>query len=208
MRHLLSFFILFESQQSFCQVSIRNMSLTIDTNIIYHKVDNYLELSGNSQNLMLLSQKGNKVTSYGANKFKVYPTSLGADTLLVYSGKKLLLRKRFRVDTVHTFKVQLGNISKDTATTTEIVVNGGLRIVSVGSFYKNNIRIVSFITSFLGINGEALANDIPTEGNLLTAEQKKVIETLKRNDRISFTIIVIGPDGRRRELAPYIMVIK
>jgi len=208
MRCLFSFFILFAAQQIFCQISIKNTSLTIDTNIIYHKVDNYLEISGSSQNLTLLSSKGNEVTSYNINKFKVHPISLGADTLLVYAGKKLLLRKRFLVDTLSTFKVQLGNIRKDTASTPEILANGGLRIGPVGSFYKNTFHIVSFITSFLGPNGEALAPDIRTDGNLLSTEQKQVIKILKRNDRISFTIIVIGPDGRRRELPPYIMVIK
>jgi GldM C-terminal domain len=115
----------------------------------------------------------------------------------------------FVVDTVYTLRVQLGNLRKDTATTGEIIANAGLRIVPVSSFYKSTFVVISFSASFLGPNGEALSAGILTDGNMLSLAQKQAIKTLKRNDRILFSrIIVGGADTRRREIPPFTIVIK
>jgi hypothetical protein len=127
---------------------------------------------------------------------------------MIYSGKKLLYQKRFEVDTTRALKVQLGNLVRDTASVTDIIINRGL-ILKNTTLYKVYLQVLSFKTSFLGPNSEAIAPDIPTDGNLLTPAQINTIKTLKRGQRIEFNhILVGGADARRREYAPFSIVIK
>ena len=52
-------------------------------------------------------------------------------------------------------------------------------------------------------------NAIPSKSNIITDDQKKLINRLKRNSRITFTDIkAIGADGRQRSLPPVVLRIE
>ncbi len=197
------------SLRAFSQVNIKNTSLLVDSNIMYKDLDNWLTVSGTKEKITLVSKNGNSLSTYDNLRFNVRPTSLQPDTILIYSSKKLLLKKSFTIDTLGKLKFQLGNLEKDSASISEIIVNRGIRFIWKGSFYHYPIHIFSFNTAFVGPNADTLSTYILAEGNLLSNEQIAVIRTLTRNSKIIFErIIVGGPDSRRRETGPYVMVIK
>ena len=52
-----------------------------------------------------------------------------------------------------------------------------------GSPYRCTFHIFRNKTSFFGVNGETLAEDVAADGHMLSEEQKKVIQRLKKITR-------------------------
>jgi hypothetical protein len=203
-------FLLFFYAKAFSQVTIKNISLVkLDTNIMYQELNNWIKVSGTNSNVNLISKNGNSVSRQDKNTFIIIPKTLVSDTLLVYLGKKLLLRKIYLIDTFSLPKIQLGNIQSDTASISEILANKGLRGVIRNCLYDFPIRIVYFSTTFLGQNGDTLSTHLKAEGNLLSKDQETVIRSLKRNCKIVFyDIAVVTAMSRSRIWPPFTIVIK
>jgi hypothetical protein len=199
--------ILFLSLKSYSQVTIKNTSLIKpDTNALIYDVENYLNVAGSSSKVNLVSSAGNAITDEGNNRFKVDVNSKKPETLLVFSGKKLLLEKNFFIDTSSNIKVQLGNIASDTATIAEILANRGLR-VTTNSLYNASLRVLSFRINLISPSSGILYTSDRIEGNLLTTEQQNHIKSLTPNCKIVFENVIVSFCWRR-EMLPFAIVVK
>ncbi len=206
-----AFFLLFFiiSIEVRSQITMKNTSLVSDTNLLFQNMDNWIKISGTNNKVTIISSNQSIISAYDSNKFIVIPKTMKPDTLLVYSNKKLLLKKIFSIDTLPKLIIQIGNIQKDTATTSEIIANKGLRVIYKGSLYYFPVRIISFRTSFVMPWLDTLATRIKVEGNMFSKQQETLIKQLKINSKIIFDEIrVVTPSSRVRELWPLIMTIK
>lgn len=71
--------------------------------------------------------------------------------------------KALQVDSCKIF-VRVGNIIKDTATSSEILANGGLRTVLVGCEMDFHISILQFSVTLIDARGDTTAFSILTKG--------------------------------------------
>lgn len=210
MKPLISTILLLIYFQTNAQVTISNMSLVKpDSNILFQLMDNKIKVLGTNQKADIVSQNGAHIASYDSNTFIINPGTLTHDTILVYAGKKLLLKKIFTIDTLPELSIQLGNIQGDTATTNEIIANKILIAIFKGSLYNNPIRVISFTTTFIGPDAEMQDNIITTQGNLLSNEQVAIIKQLKKNSKILFDdILAVGSESKTRRLSPFTITIR
>ncbi|MDI3322121.1 hypothetical protein [Pinibacter soli] len=208
MKPSLVYIILLFSLKIYAQVSIKNTSLIKpDTNVLAYGSENILVVSGTSAKVDLVSRVGNAVTPTGSNQFAIRARNLNPDTLSVLSGKKLLLKKTFLIDTTFSIKVHVGNITNDTATVGEILANGGIKIV-VNSLRNKPLSIVGFYTTFIGPASDTLAKLIQHNGNLFSSEQQTVIRGLTKNSKIMIDVVLRGSDSRDRAVGPYFIFVK
>ena len=211
MKCTLSILTVFIFLKVYSQVTIKNMSLLRPaSNILFCLIDNKLKVSGTNQKTRIISKNGSTISSYDSNTFSVKPKTLRPDTLLVYAGKELLLKKIFTVDTIPNPSIQLGYIQNDTATVMEILANKVLYASFKGSLLNDPIRILGFSTTFIGPDDDMLNIYIPPiEGNVLSEEQVTIIKQLKQNSKIQFdTIIAITSNPKPRRLAPFTITIR
>jgi GldM C-terminal domain len=212
MKFAISILPVFVFLNVYSQVTIKNMSLVKpDTNILLQHIDNMIKVLGTNQKTHIISRNGSSVSAYDNNTFGVKLKTLSPDTLLVYAGKELILKKIFTVDTIPNPGIQLGYIQHDTATVQEILANKGLNARYKGSLFQDTIRILSFSTTFIGPDGHTLNIYIPPiEGNMLTDEQVAIIKQLRKNSKILFDdiIIVINSNPKKRRLAPFAITIR
>jgi hypothetical protein len=206
MKYLLLHILLFTSLQTYSQIAIKNISIVKpEVNILYQHVDNRLKISGTNTKVNLISKNGFDVSHQDSNTFVIIPKTLKPDTLLVYSGKKLLLTKVFSIDTVSLPKIQLGNIQNDTASVSEILANRGLRSVMKGCLYNFSLRILGFSMTFIG----NLTTRVKIIGNMISKDQETMIRSLRKGDKILFDdIAVVSANSRVRELPPFTIVVK
>lgn len=193
-------------------MTIKNMSLVKpDSNILFYPIDNKIQVLGTNQKTHIISKNGSTITSYDSNTFRVTPKTLKPDTLLVYAGKELLLKKIFIVDTIPNPGIQLGYIQHDTATVQEILANKVLHAMFKGSLLNDPIQVLGFSTTFIGPDDDMLNIYIPPiEGNMLSEEQLAIIKQLKKNSKILFDdiIIAITSNPKKRRLAPFAITIR
>lgn len=211
MNFTLSILPLFVFAQVYSQVTIKNLSLVKpDSNILFYPIDNKLKVSGTNQKTHIISKNGSTISAYDSNTFRIIPKTLRPDTLLVYAGKELLLKKIFTVDTIPNPSLQLGYIQNDTATIQEILANKVLHAMFKGSLLYDPIRILSFSTTFIGPDDSTLNIYIPPiEGNMLSEEQVAIIKQLKKNSKIQFdAIIAMTSNPKPRRLAPFAITIR
>lgn len=209
MKYAIILFFFFISIETRSQVTMKNTSLVTDTNLLYQNMDNWIQVSGINTEVTLISRNQSIVSAYDNNKFIVIPKTMRSDTLLVYSGKRLLFKKNFSIDTLPNLTIQIGNIQKDTATTNDILANKGLSVIFRGSLYYFPVQIVSFRTSFVMPELDTLATRIKVEGNMFSKQQETIIKQLKVNSKIIFDEIrVVSRGSTTRTLWPFIMIIK
>ena len=195
---------------TYAQVTLSNRSLvTPDTSILFQHMENSIKVLGTNRKVHMVSQNGTGIAVHDSNTFVIRPNTLKPDTLLVYAGKKLLLKQVFIIDTVPEPSLQLGNIESDTATINEIMANKVVRAVLKGSLYAFPVRIISFSTTCIGPAGETPDKAIAVQGNLLSPQQEDRIKQLKKNSKILFDdILAVTPDGRTRRLSPFAITIR
>jgi len=211
MKFILSILPVFVLVQVYSQVTVKNMSLVRpDSNILLASIDNRIKVSGTNQKTHIISKNGSTISTYDSNTFRVVPKTLRPDTLLVYAGKELLLKKIFTVDTIPNPSIQFGYIQHDTATVREILANKVLHAMFKGSLLNDPIRILGFSTTFIGPDADTLNIFIPPiEGNMLSEDQVAIIKQLKKNSKIVFdAIIAINSDSKARRLAPFAITIR
>jgi hypothetical protein len=168
-----------------------------------------IKVSGTNQKTHVISKNGLTISTYDSNTFIVNPKTLKPDTLLVYAGKELLLKKIFNIDTMPDLIIQLGYIRHDTATIQEIIANKVLITKFKGSLLYEPIQILSFSTTFIIPNGDMQKIFIPTQGNKLSKEQVAIIKQLKKNSKILFDdIIAVGSNSKKRRLSPFAITIR
>jgi hypothetical protein len=105
--------------------------------------------------------------------------------------------------------VRVGNISRDTASTNEIIANRGLRIISKG--YPSDFRIVllRFAITTINRNGDTIAVNVGTSGNLLSTEQIRELHRLNGFGKVIFHgIHAVAGSARVRELSPVSLIIR
>lgn len=211
MKITLSILGVFVFAQVYSQVTIKNMSSARpDSNILFHPIQNMINVSGTTQKTHIISKNGSTISSFDSNTFRVMPKSLKPDTLLVYAGKELLLKKIFTIDTIPDPTIQLGYIQHESATVREILANKVLNASMKGSLFYDPIRILSFSTTFIGPEGDTLNIFTPSvEGNMLSDEQAAIIKQLKKGSKIVFeAIITFTYNAKPRRLAPFAITIK
>jgi hypothetical protein len=210
MKSIFLFISVLISRNTWSQVAIKNASLVKpDTNALVYWSENVLTVSGTSAKVNLISSVGNTIIATGNNQFSVHPRTLKTDTLSVFAGKNLLLKKAFFFDTTFSIKIHVGNISNDTATVNEILANKGLKVVVNSLHNSPPLRIIGFYTTFTGPSQDTLARHVPAEGNLFTIEQQTIIKRLARNSKIIFDYVVLrAPDSRDRAVGPYFIFVK
>ncbi len=210
MKYATLFGLIFISIKVESQIIIRNASLVVkDTNILIHHVQNRILVTGTTVKVSLISKNGNVISAYDSNEFTIEVRTFSPDTLLVYAGKQLLLKRIFFIDSLPEPSIQFGNIYKDTATVAEILANKGLRITTSGSLYFFEATIASFETTFIGPDSVTLSPPIKTSGNLLSKDQEEIIKSLTRNSKIVFdAIIVMTANNKTRRWSPFTIVVK
>lgn len=180
-----------------------------DSNILIYQMENRIQVAGTNQKTCLTAKNGAGKTPYDSNTYIIKPKSLVPDTLYVYAGEKLLLKKIFRVDTLPELKIQLGSIQDDTATISEMLANKVVMAVFKNSLYYLPIRILSFTTTFIDAPSHMQPNFISVRGNTLSTEQIAIIKTLQQNNKILFEdILAETPDGRTRRLSSFYITIR
>ena len=206
---LLPVFVFF---QLYGQVTIKNLSsLKPESNILFHPKDNKLWISGTKLKPHIISKNGSIISAYDSNTFVVNPKSLTPDTLFVYAGKELLLKKIFTIDTIPEPTIQLGYIQHDTCTVQEIIANKVLNATLKGSLLNDPIKVLGFSTTFIGPDNNTLNIYIPPiEGNMLSNEQVAIIKKLKKNSKILFDDIIIAftSNPKPRRLPPFVVTIR
>lgn len=203
----LSIFILL-SIETCSQITIKNISLLKpDTNVLIYGRENILSVSGTSSKVDLVSRLGNTMVAKGNNQFEIITQNLKTDTLSVFAGKNLLLKKAFSINDSFMLKVHVGNLTSDTATVTEILANRGLKVV-VHPLYHIPNRIVSFAATFVTSPSDTLAKNIRTEGPFFSAEQEYYIKKLRKNSKLILDVRIMFPDSKLREYGPYFIFIK
>jgi hypothetical protein len=193
------------------QISIKNInSISPDSNILFKDVDNRLKISTNGlKGIRLISNNDNNITSTYDNDFIIIPRSSQPDTLKIFSGKRLLLVRRYLIETVSVPSVRLGSIQSDTASVNEILANRGLRFITNKQLYNFQYRVFYFSTSFLNQNLDTVATTISSDGNLLSKEQQTIIKIQVPNSRVIFHNITVGGPGMKlRQFAPFYIVIR
>ncbi len=210
MQYTLSFLLIFLNAPSYAQVTIQNISITKpDTNILYHKVENRIKVSGTKEKINLISKNGSRITNYDSNLFAIIPNTWKPDTLMVFAGKKILLEKEYIVHNLPEITIQLGNIRDTAATVSEIIANKGLRVLFKESLYNSPAQVRSFSTTIVGADSDTLSFNLGTNGNLFSMEQETIIKKLKPNSKIHFDdILAVGTDSRTRRLHPFTITIK
>lgn len=105
--------------------------------------------------------------------------------------------------------VRVGNITRDTVSTNEIIANKGLTIISKG--YPSDFRIVVLHFAITTINkkGDTLAVNVGTSGKLLSTEQIRELHRLNGFGKVIFHgINAVGGSARVRELSPISLIIR
>ncbi len=201
--------LLFGYERASSQITIRNMSLVKpDTNVLFKQIDNKIKVLGTSQKVRIVSQNGSGISSYDSNTFVIIPKTLTPDTLTLYDGQTLLLKKIFTIDTLPELSVCLGNIQGDTATISEVMANKALTAAFRGSLYYSPIRIISFTSLFTGPASDLLDYMITIQGNMLSKEQEAIIKQLKKGSTIYFdNILAVSADSKTRRLSPFTITI-
>jgi hypothetical protein len=211
MKCILSILTLFVFLHLHAQVTIRNMSsLKPDSNLLFALQDNRIKVSGTNQKTHVVSKNGLTISAYDSNTFIVSPRTLTPDTLLVYAGNKLLLKKKFTIDSIPNIRIQLGYVQHDTATIREILANKVLHAAYKGYLFPDPIRILSFSTRFVSPDGDTLKIFLPMEGDMLSKEQVAIIKELKKNSKIIFDdiLLVTSNPKYKRRLAPFDITIR
>lgn len=201
---------LFVCYQTYAQIVIRNLSLVKpDSNVLLTEISNKIEIHGTNLRTNIISKNGASILSKGGNTFDIKSKNLNPDTLLVYAGNKLLLRKVFIIDTIPELSIQLGSIDSDTSNVYEVIANKALVAIFKGSLLKNPIKVTGFKTIFIEPSSEIQDQMLSSQGNMLSTEQIAVIKNLKKNSKILFDdILAMTPDTRKRRLSPFIITIR
>jgi hypothetical protein len=191
------------------QIDLKNISLKQDTNVLYYQTDNWLKISGTSEKINVISKAGNLINADNQNQFLIIPSSLKNDTLIVFSGKKIILKKIFSIDTLSEIVFHIGAIKKDTATVAEILANRGLMTNLKRGYYRFPMRILSFSLTLIKPGADTILKDGITEGNILSKIQQDLIRQLPSNSKLVFQdIAVVTPNSRIRAFPGFTITTK
>jgi hypothetical protein len=105
--------------------------------------------------------------------------------------------------------VRVGNITKDTASTNEIMANRGLRIILKGYPSEFRVAVLRFAITTINRNGDTIAVNVGTNGNSLSADQIHELHKLNDFGKVIFHgIYAVGESARVRELNPVSLIIR
>ena len=197
----------------FGQITIQNISLTKDTNLLYSYSPNMIEVKGAGANdaIELKAMNSNVVGTSKANVFKVTPVygSTTFDDLRVFVNNKKVLMKTFDIAGCNTFYAALGTLKDTAVSLTAILANQKIEVLPSGCLYKPDIPIASFLMAAVSSKGDTLDNNIPGKLNLLSEHQTAAIKKLKSGDKLLFSeIIYYGNAGKARKLTPFYLTVK
>lgn len=144
---LVSLFLLPGS--SFSQLDLINTSLTDPhKNILYLGIENVIQIIGlDHDDSLRIESSSSKVfrSDWRGEHYRiVMPVDRSLDTLLVYGNNVLLLRKVFEVHRLSDPIAQLGNITRSSATVSEILQDPTLSVVIPDCFYDHTFRVLGF----------------------------------------------------------------
>lgn len=110
-------------------------------------------------------------------------------------------------DSVQAF-ARLGNITKDTVSTNEIIANRGLRVILKG--YPAGFKVVVLSFSITTVkNMDTIAANIMTTDNFLSTLQIQELRKLNKSGKVIFhSIRATGVSSRIRELPPFSLIIR
>jgi hypothetical protein len=105
--------------------------------------------------------------------------------------------------------VRVGNITRVTASTNEIIAHGGLRIVLKGYPADFKVAVFSFDITTVTKNSDTLAVNVGTRGNLLSKDQIQELKKLKGSGKIIFhNIKAVAVSGTIRTLDPFSLTVR
>jgi hypothetical protein len=194
----LSLICLFLGLFSFGQVSITNERLTDSTlNIFYIGVDNPIKLTSKKPDHLyrvIIQGSGSAITRVGPHSFIVRATTIGTCKVTVMEGSKQVLAKEYKVDTLGPAFASLNGFYNTTITKSKLLLNPFLKIVSPGSYYELNYKIVSFSIAFIK-NGDSTVRT--QRGHIFSKEQFEQSQQVKSGDELWIhDISVNDPDSR------------
>lgn len=103
----------------------------------------------------------------------------------------------------------LGTLKDTSATIRSIIVSERVRAYYADTSIKDRIRVILFDLTILRGASDTLHNSIHSNGNLLSADQKEVINKCIKGDKLIFlNIRGIGGSGKDRILTPFFIVVK
>jgi len=193
------------------QVDVINASLIIpDSNTAFVGVQNIFEIvNADKGTYTLLANSSSIEASQKLNSFIVKPHFAGADTFQVIKNGKTVYSKIFKYSYLPMPDIMLGSLDKKEASREEIVANKALLIKKYNCKYLESWKVISFVLKTKSNTIKQEDTAIAINGNLLSDKANAFIQSLAKNDVVTFDDIhVMSGDGRTVILHPFSINIK
>ena len=131
---------------------------------------------------------GNRLEKTGLNQYIVNVTAPGTCTIFYTEYGKKIFEKDFKIERLSYPEVTIDGLRDTIISIARILANPFIKIISPGSYFRHDIRTISFRADFSREEDSTDRTDsaviIPTPGSHFSPEQIKWIKQLKKNDAI------------------------
>ncbi len=177
----------------------------VKMNVLYIGVENPMKIavSGYKSSELAVSVTNGEISGSSGN-YIVRPKRPGIAYVVVTHGGDTIQKTEFRVKLVPDPVVKIAGIKGGAIKKDLLLEQKGL-VAEIEYFdFDLTFRVVEFVVSAT-IDG--YVKDAKSNSTMLTSEQKKIIEQLKRGNKVYFeSIKLVGPDGNIRN-APSISLL-
>ena len=105
--------------------------------------------------------------------------------------------------------VRIGNIDKDTASTSLVIANKGLSIILNGYPKDFYVSIIQFNITVIDRYMDTIATNVRAKGNMFTIEQIDQLKKLNGKGKVIFhNIDAVGGSSRVRRFPPFSIIIR
>jgi hypothetical protein len=172
--------------KSFSQTNIINATLVSpDSSVLYIGIINTIEITNTKNPFFEIRAAKSKLSSTPhPYRFEIRPYGLWTDTVFIFDGNDVSLKKAFTIVPIPPVEARLGTLRGDEATAEEISINGWL-VLSI----PNCKCTTSYVVSSFEVEFESETIDeepIKMEGDRVNVKAKKIIRTLKAGDTVYF----------------------
>jgi hypothetical protein len=208
-KSLMFFSMVLLSEKGLSQVDIINKTLIVqDSSVLYIGIANAIQIVNTKNPFFEIRSASGRLRSTGNPFiFELRPAGPGSDTVYLFDGNEVLLKKAFKAVYLPPIEAKLGTLRKEEATQEEIYINGWLVLTIPNCTCKTSFEVSSFEIEF---DGEDVNEEImKIEGDRVTTKARKIIKNLKSGDVVYFdNIKAKNDDGRVIDVPGFSITVK